>query len=96
MFTAIVQGSINATVKHPTLERAKLLLVQPIHPVTGVAEGFPHVAIDVLGAGNGNRVLVSSDGPATQQMLKTDKTCPARLAITAILTERSIQVQAAR
>ncbi len=70
-----------------------MLIVQPLNPVTNTPDGLAQVAMDTLGAGRGQRVLVSGDGAGTQRVLGADKTCPARLAVMAILHETSIQVQ---
>jgi microcompartment protein CcmK/EutM len=96
MWTGIVQGCVTATIKHPTMRRGTMLIVQPIHPLTGEPEGLAQVAMDTLGAGNGQRVLVSSDGLGCQRILDADRTCPARLFVGCILHETSIQSAAGR
>ena len=93
MWTAIIHGTLTAITKHPTLRRGKLLIVQPINPVTHQPDGLAQIAIDTLGAGLGQRVLVSSDGPGCQRLLDADRTCPARLFVAAILHDQSIQIQ---
>jgi ethanolamine utilization protein EutN len=50
MFLAKVIGTVVCTVKYPTLDGQKLLLVQPVNR-HGVARGKPLVAIDAVGAG---------------------------------------------
>ncbi len=50
MMLAKVIGTVVCTVKYPTLEGQKLLLVQPVNK-DGVARGKPLVAIDAVGAG---------------------------------------------
>ena len=90
MWTGIVKGSLTATIKHPAMAKGRLLIVQPIHPFTGEAEGFAQVVADVLGAGFGQRVLVCSDGLGAQRILGAEKDSPVRLAIVAILQEGSI------
>jgi ethanolamine utilization protein EutN len=91
MWTGIVQGCITSTIKHPTMRRGTMLIVQPIHPITGKPEGLAQIAMDTLGAGNGQRVLVSSDGLGCQRILDADRTCPVRLFVGCILHETSIQ-----
>jgi microcompartment protein CcmK/EutM len=90
MWTGIIKGTVTSTIMHPTMHKGKLLIVQPIHAITGQAEGLAQIAVDVLGAGVGQRVLVSSDGPSAQKMLQTDRTCPVRLAVVAILQDASV------
>jgi ethanolamine utilization protein EutN len=50
MMLAKVIGTVVCTVKYPTLDGQKLLLVQPVNK-NGVARGKPLVAIDAVGAG---------------------------------------------
>ena len=85
MFIAMVKGSVTATRKHPSMTGARLLIVQPIDPISGEVGGFPQIAADVLGAVVGMRVLVVSDGRGVQDMLKTDARCPVRLGIMALI-----------
>lgn len=87
MFTAVIKGSVTTVAKHPSLKGVKLMIVQPVDPKTGANNGLPQIAADVLGAGCGARVLVSSDGRAAQDMLKTDKFCPLRLIIVALVDD---------
>jgi microcompartment protein CcmK/EutM len=61
MLIARVVGDVTATQKHPTHEGRKLLLVQPLE-LDGADRGVPMVAIDSVGAGVGNRVLLVLDG----------------------------------
>ena len=85
MFIAMVKGSVTATRKHPSMAGSRLLIVQPIDPMSGQSTGFPQIAADVLGAAAGMRVLVVSDGWGVQDMLKTDSHCPMRLGIMALI-----------
>jgi microcompartment protein CcmK/EutM len=55
MMLARVIGTVVATVKYPTLEGRKLLLIQPVTR-TGEARGKPLVAIDAVGAGESETV----------------------------------------
>ena len=87
MFTALVKGSVVATRKHPSMRSAKLMIVQPIDPLSSAPTGLVQIAVDVLGAGVGSRVLVSSDGRGAQEMLKADQFCPVRLAIVGLVDE---------
>jgi ethanolamine utilization protein EutN len=73
MQLARVLGHGVATAKHPTLFGWKLLLVQPLS-ATGSADGEPVLAIDHLGAGLGATVIVSNDGRAVQELVKTKAT----------------------
>jgi ethanolamine utilization protein EutN len=65
---ALVIGTLVATQKHVTLHGTKLLLVQPVTPA-GEERGTPLLAIDSVGAGVGERVLVVLEGKAAGQAL---------------------------
>jgi len=71
-----VVGRAVATVKHPSLQGWKLLLVQLLG-IDGKPDGEPILAIDHLGAGSGDRVLVCNDG-AEARALVGAKTSPVR------------------
>jgi ethanolamine utilization protein EutN len=85
---ATVVGTVVATDKHSKLEGAKLLLVQP----TGVderPEGVTLLAIDSVGAGVGERVLVVVEGRAAGEALGR-KAAPVDAAIVGIIDAVSI------
>lgn len=71
-----VVGSAVSTVKHPSLKGWKLLLVQ-ILGANDNPDGEPILAIDQLGAGAGDRVLVCNDGAEARAMVGA-KNSPAR------------------
>ena len=71
-----VVGHAVATVKHPTLQGWKLLVVQML-TADGQADGEPILAIDHLGAGNGDRVLVCNDGAGARELVGA-KNSPVR------------------
>ena len=68
MQIAMVVGTVVATRKHPALEGAKLLLVQPETP-EGEPRGPVLLSIDSVGAGVGERVLVVIEGKAAGDAL---------------------------
>ena len=82
MQPAKVIGSITATVKHSSMQGAKMLLVQP-QLVEGQADGDPIIAVDGVGAGMGETVLITSDGRHSRKILQTDAT-PVRWTIIGI------------
>lgn len=63
MLIARVIGELVATQKHSSYEAAKVLLVQPLN-LDGSERGDALVALDSVGAGVGNQVLVTVDGYA--------------------------------
>jgi ethanolamine utilization protein EutN len=76
MQLAHVVGHAVSTVKHATLSGWRLLLVQPMTP-DGKEDGEPLLAIDHLGAGAGQEVLISNDGAGARQLVGA-KTSPVR------------------
>jgi ethanolamine utilization protein EutN len=63
-----VVGTIVATQKNRKLDGAKLLLVQPM-TLEGTARGAAVLAIDSVGAGIGERVLLVIEGKAAGDAL---------------------------
>lgn len=63
-----VVGTVVATQKNRKLEGAKLLLVQPM-TLEGQPRGVAVLAIDSVGAGIGERVLVVIEGKAAGDAL---------------------------
>ena len=81
MDVARVIGSVVSTVKDDGLTGRKLLVVEPVGD-TGSAAG-PYVAIDAVGAGRGEVVLVARGSAA--RLLDTTGGAPADAAIVAIV-----------
>jgi len=68
MQLAQVVGQAISTVKHPSLHAWKLLVVQPLTK-EGKEDGDPFITIDSMGAGMGDRVIVSSDGAGARKLV---------------------------
>jgi len=81
-----IVGTATSTVKHPSLASQKLLLVQPLLADGQRPDGDPLLAVDALGAGIGETVMVTSDGASIRQMLGHDNT-PVRWAVIGIKNE---------
>ncbi len=86
MFIATVEGNVVSTVKHPSMQGWRLLVVQPMD-LTGGADGDPLLAIDMLGAGHGSRVLISNDGKGAREMVG-DNNSPVRWAVVGIVDQQ--------
>ncbi len=83
MQVGTVLGTTNATIKHPSMQGWKLLVVQ-FHGSDGrTPDGDPVIAIDNLGAGKGQQVLLSSDGKGTRKLMRSDTT-PVRWSVIGI------------
>ena len=68
MQIARVVGTVVSTQKNRKLEGAKLMLVQPLS-LEGEPRGVALIAIDAVGAGVGERVLVVIEGKAAGDAL---------------------------
>ena len=89
MFMATVVGTAVSSVKHASMEGAKLLIVQPRLADGQGFDGYPLVAIDQLGAGLGDCVMITSDGAGTRAMLNADAT-PVRWSVIGIRDENEL------
>jgi len=83
MNLATVLGHATATVKHPSMNGWRLLVVQPTD-IAGGPDGEPLLALDNLGAGRGDTVMLTSDGGAVGDMLKR-KDSPVRWAVIGLM-----------
>jgi ethanolamine utilization protein EutN len=63
-----ILGHAVATVKHPSLKGWRLLVVQLL-TADGQSDGEPLLAIDFLGAGNADRVILSNDGAGARELV---------------------------
>ena len=75
MLICRVVGTAVSTIKHEKLKNLKLLIVQEVTPENEIT-GSPFVAIDTVGAGEKEVILVVKDNPATMavshQQIPTD------------------------
>jgi ethanolamine utilization protein EutN len=83
MLVGRVVGTVVATQKNPKIVGAKLLLVQPTTP-SGEDAGPTLLAVDSVGAGPGERVLVVLEGKSAVQAHGVPLT-PIDAAIVAIV-----------
>ena len=82
MQLARVIGDVVATIKDPNFDSIKLLLVQPIAS-DGKDVGRPLVAVDAVGAGVGETVLIVSGSSA--RMAAGMKDTPVDAAVVGII-----------
>ncbi len=71
---ARVVGTATATMKHASMQGQKLLVVQPLQVDEATPDGEPLLAVDTVGAGTGEDVLITSDGRFTQEWLGSKQT----------------------
>ncbi len=76
-----VIGTATATVKHPTFQGERLLVVQ-LETALRRPDGEPILAFDRLGARRGDLVVVTNDGRALQDLI--GPTTPGRWSVLGI------------
>ena len=79
MRIATIRGYVTSTVKHRSFAAQRLLIAVPESP-----DVAPQIVLDTLGAGVGQRVMISSDGGEARKMVR-DELSPARWAVCGII-----------
>ncbi|HVS54127.1 MAG TPA: EutN/CcmL family microcompartment protein [Opitutaceae bacterium] len=85
MILARIDGVIVTTVCHPSMVGCRSVICQPLDEQNR-PEGMPILAIDSQGAGQHERVLISTDGSATREFVRDPKS-PLRNMVVAIVDE---------
>lgn len=83
MYIGRVVGHATSTVKHPSMNGSKLLLVMALQGDGRSVEGDPILVVDTLGAGKGDIVFVTSDGIGARELLG-DNRSPVRWTVLGI------------
>lgn len=83
MNLARIDGNIVTAAHHPSMAGYRTVICQPID-AEGNDEGTPVLAVDCLGAGLHERVILSTDGSATRELVKDPKT-PLRNLVVGIV-----------
>jgi microcompartment protein CcmK/EutM len=91
MLFARVIGTVVATQKDVRLEGRKLLLIQPVD-MHGNPKGNQLVAVDAVGAGEGELVLYASGSSARQTVLTKDSPCDCVIMAIVDLVERENRI----
>jgi microcompartment protein CcmK/EutM len=85
MILARITGSVVSTIHHPIVNGRKLLLAERLDE-TGKPTGGYLIALDAIGAGKGETVLVLDEGNGSRQVLEEDN-APVRSMVVAIVDE---------
>jgi len=85
MLLGLVEGNITTTIRHKSMAGWKVLIVQPLD-AGGRPAGDPVLAIDMLGAGHGTKVVISNDGKGTRKMIG-DNTSPVRWSVIGLVDD---------
>ena len=85
MILGRVVGTITSTINHPFYDGKKLMIVERSAP-DGSALADYLVAVDTVGAGPGERVLVLDEGNGARQVVRSTS-APVRSVIVGIIDE---------
>jgi len=88
MIIGKVIGTIYSTINHEFYNGKKLLMVDKLTP-TGEPVGDYLIAVDSVGSGVGETVLIVDEGNSARQVVK-DKEAPIRSIIIGIIDEINI------
>jgi microcompartment protein CcmK/EutM len=80
-----VAATVVSTIKHPALDGRRLLLVDLLD-LGGKPTGRDLIAVDAVGAGAGETVLVLDEGNGARQVLQAPE-APIRAVIVGIVDE---------
>jgi ethanolamine utilization protein EutN len=85
MIIGKVAGAIHSTINHDFYNNHRLLIVDKLNP-DGKNTGKYLIAVDSVGAGAGETVLVIDEGNSARQVVK-DNTAPLRSIIVGIIDD---------
>ena len=83
MILGRITGSVVSTIHHPVVEGQKLLVAERLDP-TGRPTGGYLIALDGIGAGQGETVLILDEGSGARQILG-DSNAPVRSIVVGIV-----------
>ena len=85
MILGRVTGSVVSTIHHPIVDGRKLLLAERLDQ-NGKPTGSYVIAMDAIGAGRGETVLILDEGNGARQVLDNDS-APIRSIVIGIVDE---------
>lgn len=88
MILGRVVGNVTSTVNHPWCDGRKLMIVEREAPDGSVLPGYL-IAVDSVGAGPGERVLVLDEGNGARQVFGS-KDAPVRSVIVGIVDRADV------
>lgn len=85
MILGVVRGRLYSTINHPWYDGKRMLIVDRITP-DGKPDGNYLIAVDSVGAGAGETVLIVDEGNSARQIV-VDKMAPIRSIIIGVVDE---------
>ena len=83
MILARITGNVVSTIHHPIVNGRKLLIAERLDEA-GQPSGGYLIALDAIGAGMGETVLILDEGSGARQILKDDS-APVRSMVVGIV-----------
>jgi ethanolamine utilization protein EutN len=83
MILARITGNVVSTIHHPVVDGKKLLLAERLDQ-NGEPTGGYLIAMDAIGAGQGETVLILDEGSGARQILEDDN-APIRSIVVGIV-----------
>ncbi len=83
MILGRIVGSVVSTIHHPVIDGRRLLVVERLDEEGGPTDGYL-LALDAIGAGHGETVLVLDEGNGARQILEDDS-APMRSLVVGIV-----------
>lgn len=91
MIIGRVSGAIHSTINHDFYNNHRLLIVDKLDP-SGETTGKYLIAVDTVGAGAGETVLIIDEGNSARQIIKDD-TAPLRSIIVGIIDDINYNIK---
>ena len=89
MILGRITGSVVSTIHHPIVNGRKLLVAERLD-AAGRPTGGYLIAIDAIGAGRGETVLIIDEGTGARQILDKDN-APVRSVVVGIVDEVTLE-----
>ena len=89
MILGRISGSVVSTIHHPIVNGRKLLVAERLD-AAGRPTGGYLIAVDAIGAGRGETVLIIDEGTGARQILDNDN-APVRSVVVGIVDEVALE-----
>jgi len=91
VFIGRVIGTVVSTIKDPMYEAHKILVVERLD-LEGNSESKYWLAVDVVQAGVGDRVLLLDEGSSARQILGEEPNGPVRAVVVGVVDEVEVRI----
>jgi len=89
MILGRIMGSVVSTIHHPIVDGHKLLVAERLDQAGRPTGGYV-IALDAIGAGKGETVLILDEGNGARQILD-DANAPVRSVVVGIVDELELE-----